>query len=73
MDEHEEISYKTLRRLQQGEQASSVLIKINVNFYQDLSNYIRKIERNVEQKKNPLINMRSICPCDIMRPSIDII
>jgi len=54
MDEHEEISYKTLRRLQQGEQTSSVLTKINVNFYQDLSSYIKTIERSVENEKNPL-------------------
>jgi DNA replication factor GINS len=54
MDEHEEISYKTLRRLQQGEQTSSVLTKINVNFYQDLSSYIKTIEQSVENEKNPL-------------------
>ncbi|HUT00691.1 MAG TPA: hypothetical protein VMY59_10275 [Candidatus Thermoplasmatota archaeon] len=54
MDEHEVISYKTLRRLQQGEQTSSVLIKINVNFYQDLSLYMKTLERSVEDEKNPL-------------------
>ena len=54
MDEHEEISYKTLRRLQQGEQTASVLTKINVNFYQDLSSYIKTIEKSVENEKNPL-------------------
>ena len=54
MDEHEEISYKTLRRLQQGEQAASVLTKINVNFYQDLSAYIKAIEQSVEHETNPL-------------------
>jgi DNA replication initiation complex subunit (GINS family) len=54
MDEHEEISYKTLRRLQQGEQTSSVPTKINVNFYQDLSSYIKTIEQSVESEKNPL-------------------
>ena len=54
MDEHEEISYKTLRRLQQGEQTASVLTKINVNFYQDLSAYIKTIEQSVENEKNPL-------------------
>jgi hypothetical protein len=54
MDEHEEISYKTLRRLQQGEQTSSVLTKINVNFYQDLSLYMKTIERSIEYEKNPL-------------------
>lgn len=52
MDEHEEISYKTLRRLQQGEQTSPVLTKINANFYQDLSSYIKTIEQNVGNEKN---------------------
>ncbi len=54
MDEHEEISYKTLRRLQQAEQASSILTKINVNFYQDLSLYMKTLERSIENEKNPL-------------------
>ncbi len=54
MDEHEEISYKTLRRLQQGEQTASVLTKINANFYQDLTTYVRNIERSVEQETNKL-------------------
>jgi DNA replication initiation complex subunit (GINS family) len=54
MDEHEEISYKTLRRLQQGEQTSSVPTKINVDFYQGLSSYIKTIEQSVENEKNPL-------------------
>jgi DNA replication factor GINS len=52
MDEHEDISYKTLRKLQQGEQTSSALTKINVNFYQELSSYIKKMEHNIEQEKN---------------------
>ena len=54
MDEHEEISYKTLRRLQQAEQASSILTKINVNFYQDLSLYMKTLEHSIENEKNPL-------------------
>ena len=54
MDEHEEISYKTLRRLQQGEQTASALTKINTNFYQELSAYISNIERSVEQETNKL-------------------
>ena len=54
MDEHEEISYKTLRRIQQAEQTSSIPTKINVNFYQDLSSYIKTIEKSVENEKNPL-------------------
>jgi len=54
MDEHEEISYKTLRRVQQDEQASSALTKINTNFYQDLSVYIKTLERSIANEKNPL-------------------
>jgi DNA replication initiation complex subunit (GINS family) len=54
MDEHDEISYKTLRKLQQAEQASSVLTKVHVNFYQELSSYIKTLERSIENEKNPL-------------------
>jgi DNA replication initiation complex subunit (GINS family) len=54
MDEHEEINYKTLRKLQQAEQTSSVPTKINMKFYQDLSSYNKKIEQSVESEKNPL-------------------
>lgn len=54
MEEHEDISYKTLRKLQQGERISSVLTKIHVNFYQELSSYINTLERSVENEKNPL-------------------
>ncbi len=54
MDEHDEISYKTLRKLQQAEQTSSVLSKINQNFYQDLFSYIKTLERSIENEKNPL-------------------
>jgi len=54
MDEHEEINYKTLRRVQQGEQSSSVPTRINVNFYHDLSLYLKTIEQSVENEKNPL-------------------
>ena len=54
MDEHEDISYKTLRRVQQDEQTSSALTRINVNFYQDLSVYMKTLERSIENEKNPL-------------------
>ncbi|PNX53427.1 MAG: hypothetical protein BV458_04320 [Thermoplasmata archaeon M9B2D] len=54
MDEYEEISYKTLRRLQQAEQVSSVLTKISVNFYKDLSLYMKTLKRSIENEKNPL-------------------
>lgn len=54
MDEQEQISYKTLRKLQQAEQASSVLTRINLNFYQDLSMYMKTLEQSIEHEKNPL-------------------
>ncbi|MCX6662404.1 MAG: hypothetical protein NTY91_07645 [Euryarchaeota archaeon] len=54
MDEHENISYKTLRRVQQDEQASSALTRINVSFYQDLSSYMNTLERSIANEKNPL-------------------
>jgi len=54
MDEHDEINYKTLRKIQQGEQTSATLTKIAPDFYQNLSVFIRSIEHNVEQEKNPL-------------------
>jgi len=54
MDEHDEINYKTLRKLQQAEQASSALTKVHVNFYRDLFSYIKTLERSIENEKNPL-------------------
>jgi len=53
-DHHEDLSYKTLRKLQQGEQASPALMKIPLTFYQDLSTYIKNLERSVQNEKNPL-------------------
>ncbi|HWR28123.1 MAG TPA: hypothetical protein VN377_06790 [Candidatus Thermoplasmatota archaeon] len=54
MDEHEDINYKTLRRIQQDEQTLSLLTKITVGFYKDLSSYMKTIERSIEHEKNPL-------------------
>lgn len=54
MVEHNTITYKTLRRLQQDEQASSLLTKIDINFYKDLFSYLSTLERGVENEKNPL-------------------
>jgi DNA replication initiation complex subunit (GINS family) len=54
MDEHADITYKTLRKLQQAEQTAGTLTKITVDFYQNLSAYMRDIERSVAQEKNPL-------------------
>jgi DNA replication initiation complex subunit (GINS family) len=54
MDEHKDINYKTLRRIQQDEQSSSLLTKIDANFYRDLSSYLQLIEGSISQEKNPL-------------------
>ncbi len=54
MDEHEDINYKTLRRIQQDEQTLALLTKITVSFYKDLSSYMKTIERSIEHEKNPL-------------------
>jgi DNA replication initiation complex subunit (GINS family) len=54
MDEHEEINYKTLRKIQQAEQTSAALTKIDVDFYQDLTSYITSIDQSIENEKNPL-------------------
>lgn len=54
MDEHEQITYKTLRKIQQAEQSSSLLTKINTRFYQELSAYLKTLERSTKDEKNPL-------------------
>ncbi len=54
MDEHTDINYKSLRRLQQDEQASSSLTKISVTFYKELSLYIKTLEQSIDHEKNPL-------------------
>jgi DNA replication initiation complex subunit (GINS family) len=54
MDEHEDITYKTLRKLQQREQTAATLTKIRTDFYQTVSFYLRAIERSVEQEENSL-------------------
>jgi DNA replication initiation complex subunit (GINS family) len=54
MDEHADMNYKSLRKIQQAEQASATLTKIETDFYQTLSSFIRDLEHSVEQEKNPL-------------------
>ena len=54
MDEHEQISYKTLRKIQQAEQTSSLLTRIPPGFYQDLSSYLQNLERSIEREENQL-------------------
>jgi DNA replication initiation complex subunit (GINS family) len=54
MDEHNDINYKTLRRIQQDEQSSASLTKIPTNFYKELVSYLKTLEHSIEQEKNPL-------------------
>lgn len=67
--EKEEINYKALRRIQQAEQMSPGFTKIDILFYQDLSKYLKNLEKAVENEKSPqkvklfsdeLVNTRKI-------------
>jgi DNA replication initiation complex subunit (GINS family) len=53
MAEHEEITYKTLRRIQQAEQTASGLTKIDANFYRDVAAYVKNLEESIASEKNP--------------------
>jgi DNA replication initiation complex subunit (GINS family) len=53
MADHEEISYKTLRRIQQAEQTVSGLTKIDATFYRDVAAYVKTLEQSIETEKNP--------------------
>ena len=50
--EANEISYKTLRRIHQLEKTSQLFIKIGVNFYHKLSEYLKNLESIIEQEEN---------------------
>lgn len=54
MADHEEINYKTLRRIQQTEQTASGLTKIDATFYRDVAVYVKTLEQSIETEKNPL-------------------
>jgi DNA replication initiation complex subunit (GINS family) len=53
MAEREEITYKTLRKIQQAEQATSSLTKIDTNFYRDVAAYVKNLENSIASEKNP--------------------
>lgn len=48
----EEMDYKVLRRIQQLEQKSPSFSKINKNFYQNLSKYVRHLNENLKKEEN---------------------
>jgi len=53
MADHEEINYKTLRRIQQAEQTAPGLTKIDTNFYRDVAAYVENLEQSIENERNP--------------------
>ena len=53
MADHEEINYKTLRRIQQAEQTASGLTKIDTSFYRDVAAFVKNLEQSIENEKNP--------------------
>jgi len=50
--ETDEISYKNLRRIQQIEKTSPLLSKINKNFYENLSEFLKNLQKDIDQEKN---------------------
>jgi len=48
--ETDEISYKNLRRIQQLEKTSPLLSKINNNFYENLSEYLKNLNNRLERE-----------------------
>jgi len=51
MDE-EELSYKSLRRIQQMEKNSPVLSELSSNFYNAVSEYLEKLEKRFEEESS---------------------
>jgi DNA replication initiation complex subunit (GINS family) len=49
----EEISYKTLRRIQQAEKSSPQITQISKNFYTDVSSFLRSLEHRLTNEKKP--------------------
>jgi len=48
--EPEDISYKTLRKIQQVEKSSPLLTKIESNFYHELSEHIKNLENRLKKE-----------------------
>ncbi|MFO8078296.1 MAG: hypothetical protein R6U21_06620 [Thermoplasmatota archaeon] len=49
----EEISYKTLRKIQQAEKNSPQITKINKEFYQDVTRFLHELETRLGKEKKP--------------------
>ena len=50
--DQEDINYKTLRKIQQQEKNSPLLTKIDRNFYQKFSEYLKNLQRIAEKEEN---------------------
>ena len=48
----EEISYRTLRKIQQMEKNTSILIDLDNNFYKNLKNYIFDLNKHLKSESN---------------------
>ena len=51
MDEKEDISYKTLRKIQQAERTSPQITKINNQFFKDVQLFLNELEQRLEKEK----------------------
>ena len=54
--EETSVSYKSLRKIQQAEQAVAVLTKLETGFYRDVTSYLQALEKSVVTEKNPQKN-----------------
>lgn len=50
--DQEDINYKTLRKIQQQEKTFPLLTKIDRNFYQKFSEYLKNLQRIAEKEEN---------------------
>ncbi len=51
--EEDEITYKTLRKIQQAEKNSPQITKINKGFYHDVNFFLQILEQRLEKEKKP--------------------
>jgi len=51
--EEPSVSYKSLRKVQQAEQATAVLTKLETGYYRDVAAYLRALETSVASERQP--------------------
>lgn len=49
----EELSYRTLRKIQQAEKQSPQITQINKAFYQDVTTFLKQIQQRMKNEKKP--------------------